>query len=453
MSAEASATTRSADILNDSRIMGMQWVILALCMVASMIEGFDIVIIAYTAPAISQDWGVQASELGVVFSAGVLGMTLGAMMLGGLADRYGRRIVVSGTLLTAGLATSAVVYTSTVTELVMLRVAAGIALGALVATLPALTGEFSPGRHRTLIIAILIASANIGGFAGGLIVAELIVEVGWKTIFLYTGLLTVAIAVLVWVLVPESIAFVIRRKPETALITVNRTLAYLGQQPVEHLPPVAAHAKTEAASVAALLSPNRRATTLLIWIAFFLSFLAVYFVSSWMPQVLTTAGLSQKEAIQGTTALPMGAILGNILIGWLAGKWGLARMMTGAFIVGALCMVALSVMHPVLPTMPFVLIWAILCLTGISLLGAFGNMYNVAMTVYPVHIRGTGMGWAAGLGRAGAVVSPTLAGLMIAVQLSMPTIFFLFAVPALLAGLCVAFISMRELTEAGRPTS
>src|SRR5690625_2133359 len=437
--------TAPSEILNPSRITPVQWIILILCMLASMIEGFDIVIIAYTAPAISQDLGVQSSELGVVFSAGVLGMTLGAMMLGGLADRYGRRVVVTGTLLVAGLATSAVMYSSSVTELVILRVIAGMALGALVATLPALTGEFSPGRHRTLIIATLIASANIGGFAGGLIVAELIASVGWKGIFIYTGLLTVGIAILVWLVVPESLAFVMRKKAD-ALETVNRTLTYMGQQPVDRLPPINTHAKTEKASVAALLGPARRATTLLVWIAFFLSFLAVYFVSSWMPPVLTAAGLSQKEAIQATTALPMGAILGNVLIGWLAGRWGLNRLMAAAFALGALCMAALSLMHPILPSLPFVAIWGILCLTGITLLGSFGNMYNVAITVYPAHIRGTGMGWAAGLGRAGAVVSPTLAGVMMAAQLSMPTVFFLFAIPALLAGVCVAFISMRELT-------
>lgn len=445
MSGGNSGTATPSEILNPSRITPVQWMILILCMFASMIEGFDIVIIAYTAPAISQDWGVQSSELGVVFSAGVLGMTLGAMMLGGLADRYGRRIVVSGTLLVAGLATSAVVYSSNVTELVILRVIAGMALGALVATLPALTGEFSPGRHRTLIIATLIASANIGGFSGGLIVAELIASVGWKGIFFYTGLLTVGIAILVWLLVPESLAFVMRKKTD-ALETVNRTLKYMGQQPVEQLPPITAHAKTEKASVAALLGPARRSTTLLLWVAFFLSFLAVYFVSSWMPPVLTAAGLSQKEAIQGTTALPMGAIIGNVLIGWLAGRWGLNRLMAVAFALGALCMAALSLMHPILPSLPFIAIWGMLCLTGITLLGSFGNMYNVAITVYPAHIRGTGMGWAAGLGRAGAVVSPTLAGVMMAAQLSMATVFFLFAIPALLAAVCVAFISMRELT-------
>lgn len=438
-------TAPSTEILHPSRISPMQWVILVLCMLASMIEGFDIVIIAYTAPAISQDWGVLSSELGMVFSAGVLGMTLGAMMLGGLADRFGRRIVVTGALLVAGLATSLVVYTSNVTELVIMRVVAGLALGALVATLPALTGEFSPGRHRTLIIATLIASANIGGFAGGLIVAELIASLGWKGIFLYTGLLTIAIAVIVWVMVPESLEFVRRKNANNTLDMVNRTLKYMGQQAVEQLPPLGAQVKAEKASVVALLIPARRATTLLIWVAFFLSFLAVYFVSSWMPPVLTAAGLSTKEAIQATTALPMGAIIGNILIGWLAGRWGLNRMMAGAFALGAICMAALSFMHSILPTLPFIVIWGILCLTGITLLGSFGNMYNVAITVYPAHIRGTGMGWAAGLGRAGAVASPTLAGLMMAAQLSMPTVFFLFAIPALLAAVCVAFISMREL--------
>ena len=437
------STSSNADILHPSKITPMQWVILFLCMVASMIEGFDIVVIAYTAPAISQDWSISSSELGVVFSAGVFGMTLGAMFLGGLADRFGRRIVVSTSLLVAGLATLAVAFSTNVTQLVIMRVAAGLALGALVATLPALAGEFSPGRHRTLIISILIASANLGGFAGGLIVAAIIADSGWQNIFLYTGVLTVATAVLVHFLVPETIAFVIRRHGQQALERVNRTLAYLGQMAVGQIAPVSATDSQEPASVKSLLAPSRRASTLLVWSAFFMSFLTVYFISSWMPQVLAGAGLSQQEAIQATTALPLGAIFGNLLIGSLAKWWSLKRLIVIAFVFGGICMAVLSATHTLLSELPFVIIWAMLLVTGTAMFGAFGNLYNVAMIVYPVQIRGTGLGWAAGLGRAGAVLSPTLAGVLMGIGLSMPSLFFFFAVPAFVAGLCVAYVRMQ----------
>lgn len=428
------------EVLHESNITPAQWLILALCMVASMIEGFDIVVIAYTAPAITTDWGVSSGELGVVFSAGVFGMTLGAMLLGGLADRFGRRTVVSATLMIAGLATLVVAYSSNVTELVALRVLAGLALGALVATLPALVGEFSPRRHRTLAIAVLLASANFGGFAGGLIVAAIIADSGWQAIFLVTGALTVITGVLIRALVPESIAYMIRQQGAGVLESVNRALAYIGQSPVAQLPAVVNRGGREAASVKSLLTPARRATTGLLWSAFFLAFLVVYFISSWMPQVLTGAGLSQQEAIRGTTALPLGAILGNLLIGGLAGWWPLKRLIIVGFGIGGTCMVALSGMSSVLESMPFALIWLLLLVTGTFLFGAFGNLFNVAMRVYPVQVRGTGLGWSAGLGRAGAVVSPMLAGVLIAAGLSIPTLFFLFALPGFAAALCVAFI-------------
>jgi len=432
------------DILHESKIFPVQWIILMLCMLGSMIEGFDIVIIAYTAPAISADWSVSSGELGMVFSAGVLGMTLGAMMLGGLADRFGRRIVVALSLLIAGLATLAVAFSSTVVELVVLRVIAGLALGALVATLPALVGEFCPRRHRTLFIAILLAAANFGGFAGGLIVAEVIDTQGWQRIFLYTGLLTLLVAILIQLLVPETIAFLSRCGRDDALDLVNRVLSRLGQRTITQLPILEDHQQQERGSVRALLAPRRRSATLLVWSAFFLAFLVVYFISSWMPQVLTGAGLSQQQSIQATTALPLGAIAGNIVIGWLAAWWPLRRLVILAFIIGGGCMAALSSMSSILGSLPFLLIWGILLVTGTFLFGAFGNLYNIAMIIYPAQIRGTGLGWAAGLGRAGAVVSPTLAGLLIAVGLSIPSLFFIFAIPAFLAAICVWFIRMSD---------
>ncbi len=438
------ASNRVPEILHINAITPVQWLILTLCMIASMIEGFDIVVIAYTAPAISQDLNIASSELGMVFSAGVFGMTLGAMFLASLADRYGRRIVVSSMLFIAGLATFAIIYSETAAELIALRAFAGIALGALVATLPALIGEYSPSRYRTLIISIMIASANFGGFAGGLIVAE-IIDQGWRQIFLYAGAFTMIIALMIQFLIPESPVFTIKRNRPGALEQVNKALSYIRQPVLSALPSLQHTTKQESSTVASLLTPERRSTTLLIWCAFFLAFLVVYFISSWMPQILSTAGLSQQQAIQGSTALPLGAIAGNILIGWLAARWPLGRLITIAFLIGAISMAILGGVQPYIQTIPFLLIWLILFITGVSVLGAFGNLYNVSMAVYPVHIRGTGLGWSAGLGRAGAVSSPILAGFLVAAGLSTPTLFFLFAAPALIAAWNVSNIKIKEL--------
>ena len=440
-----SAVAASDDILHESNITLMQWVILLLCMIASMIDGFDIVIIAYSAPAISQDWGISAKALGVVLSAGLLGMTVGAMLLSWVADRYGRCKVTSLALFVAGLATAAVIYTDTVTELVVLRLIAGLALGVLVAALPTLVGEFSPRRHRTLIVSTLIAAASAGAVIGGLICAALIADHGWQSIFLYAGVLSLVLSVLIQLVIPESIAFTIKRKPEGVLEKINRTLVQIGQAPIEQLPPVSAAASQESATVLSLLTPARRATTLLSWTAFFFGFVVVYFLSSWMPQILVKAGMTQAQAIQATAVIPFGSIIGTVLIGWLA-KWRqLGRLIAIAFVIGALCIFAFSSILHDLASLSVAMIWTMLFMIGVSLMGAFSNLYALALTVYPVQIRSTGVGWSAGLGRAGAVISPTIAGVMIGMGVSMPSLFLYFAIPAFVSALCVSFIRMQEL--------
>ncbi|MYM62919.1 MFS transporter [Pseudomaricurvus sp. HS19] len=439
-------TTRTLELLHESRLTPKQYLILILGMLASMIEGFDIVVISYTAPAISADWGVPAAEMGLVFSSGVLGMTLGAMFLSWLADRYGRRIMVSLTLLISGVATCAVVFASNAVELVILRAIAGLALGVLVASLAPLIGEFSPLRHRILIVSILVAAASAGAMLGGLLTAAYISSIGWQGIFLYAGLITVVLGVLIQWLVPESIAFVMKRDPQRALAKVNRTLQYIGQRTVAELPALSIAASQESASVKSLLVTHRRWPTLLTWSAFFTGFVVVYFISSWMPQVLSNAGLSQERAIQGTTAIPFGSLFGTMLIGWMTRWLGLNQLVAINFALGTLCIFAMAVLVNDIGTLPFELVWSMLFIIGITLMGAFSNLYNVVLVIYPAQIRSTGLGWAAGLGRAGAVISPVLAGLLIGLEVSMPMLFVCFALPALAAALCVLATPMRELS-------
>lgn len=445
MSDPTTTVTTPDDLLHESKITPVQFGILVLCYIAYILDGFDVVIISFTAPAISADWGIAADQLGLVFSAGVLGMTLGAMFLSSLADLYGRRLTVTAMLLLSGVATFGVIYVTTVPQLIVLRLVAGLGLGALVATLAPLCGEYSPKRYRTLILAILFSGGAMGPVLGGLITAPLVVEYGWRPIFQYAGLVTILLGVLVYLIVPESMAYLIRRQPEQALPKVNRILRYIGQRPVEQLPEVDVAAAQESASVVSLLIPSRRARTLMIWLTFFLAFLTVYFLTSWVPQILVNVGFSQEQAIQGTVLIPLGSVLGTMVFGWLARWFALNRIIAVVFVIGALCIALLSGLLRSYDGGSYALIWAMLLLVGITLMGAFTNLYTVAMTMYPAQVRSTGLGWAAGLGRGGAVISPALAGFLIVLGVSMPSLFLYFAVPALLAAAGAAFVSMKEM--------
>ncbi|MCK9563668.1 MAG: MFS transporter [Bacteroidales bacterium] len=446
VSEAVSATAVPDDIIAESFFSPMQLVVLAVCFVANVIEGFDVVVVAHAAPAITADWGVSSTQLGITLSAGVLGMTLGAMFLSSLSDLFGRRVVLSGMMLLAGVATWCVTYTDNVTELMVLRLVAGLGLGGMLATIVPLVGEYSPRRYRTLSLAITFAGASLGPIIGGLISAQLITVYGWKAIFEVAGVLTVVMGVVIYLVVPESIAYIIKRKPEGALERVNRILVYIGQQPVASLPPTALAEAQESASVVSLLKGHRRLKTLAIWGAFFLSFAAVYFLHSWIPQVLSNAGFSQQRAIQGAVVASSGSIVGTLVFGWLGRWWDLNRVIAVAFAVGAVGLVMLSVLFQYVDGSAYLLVWAILFLVGVTVMGGFANLYTIATLIYPAQIRSTGVGWAAGLGRFGAVISPALAGFLIAAGVTMPVLFLSFAVPTLMAVVCVVLVPLREMS-------
>lgn len=439
------AAVPADDLIHETRITPRQWLIMLLCFIAYVLDGFDIAVISFAAPAISKDWGIAAQQLGLVFSAGVLGMTLGAMFLASLADLYGRRLIVSLMLGLAGLATCGVYFTSTVPQLIAMRLIAGLGLGALVAALAPLVGEYSPRRYRALILSIMFSAAALGPVIGGMIAAPLMLTLGWKSIFLYAGLLTLLTGALIYLLVPESLAFILRRRPTDALHTVNRILRTIGQSPVDALPVQQGETRRESASVISLLLPARRATTLLTWLTFFVAYASVYFLTSWVPQVLASSGFTHQEAIRGAVLLAFGSVIGTTLWGALARWQPLNRIIAAVFVVGGLGIVTLGLMLREPQAVPVSLVWLALFLIGISLMGGFANLYTVALTIYPVQVRSTGLGWAAGLGRGGAVISPAIAGMLIAAEVSASALFLCFALPTFFAAVCVRRIRLQEL--------
>jgi AAHS family 4-hydroxybenzoate transporter-like MFS transporter len=435
----------SDDLLHESRISPRQWVILALCFLSNLLDGFDVVVMSFTAPAISAQWSIPADQLGLVFSAGVLGMTLGAMFIAPLADVYGRRVMVSLLLFVSGAATLSVAFAASVTHLVILRFIAGVGLGALVAAIAPLIGEYSPRKHRTVIVALVFSAGPMGPVVGGFLAANLIPTYGWESLFLGAGILTILLGALIYTLVPESMAFILKRAPGDALTRINKILAMIGQALIERLPAIAPGATRESATVTSLLVPARRSRTLLIWSTFFLVLATAYFYASWLPQVLVRAGLPQDQAIRAAAVMATGGVVGAISFASLA-KWRpLNVILAIAFATGGLVAGSISLFVDQLDTTPMALLWVAMFLIGMTVMGGLTSLYTVALTIYPAQVRSTGVGWAAGLGRGGAVLSPALAGFMISAGVTTPALFVYFAIPALAAAVCVAYVKMQEL--------
>lgn len=431
------------ELLDSRRITPRQFCVIFLCFFGMLLDGLDIVIISFTAPSISQDWGLGSGQLGVVFSSGLVGMTIGAMFMSSIADIHGRRLLVSAALVVAGLSTLAVCYANSVTELMILRFIAGIGLGTLMAVLPALGGEFSPRVHRTFILSIMVSGTSVGSVLGGLIAAPFIPAFGWRALYLYTGIVITLTGFVFYAVVPESLQYLLSREKADPLGKINRVLLYLKQQPATSLPEQETTV-VESASVKSLLTPSRRNTTFLTWGAFFMGFASMYFMTSWFPKLFVDAGIPQQESIHAVVILTFGSIFGAMATGWMAKRWQLNYLLAIAFAIAAALVVVLSMVLRQ-PEGALTLIWILSFLIGLTLYGGFANLYTIALAIYPPQVRITGVGWCYGLGRAGAIISPTAAGLLLGLGMSSPNVLAIFAITVAIAAILVHRIKLKEL--------
>jgi len=434
----------SSEILNARKITPIQYCILILCFYSMMLNGFDILIISFTAPAISQELSVSSQQLGLVFSAALLGMAMGAMLMASIADIYGRRLVVSGALIASGLSTLAVFWIESATQLMTLRFIAGLGLGTMVAVIPGLGGEYSPMENRSFILSILVAGVSIGSVLGGLISAWALPLFGWRNLYLYAGIMITLTGVVFLLVVPESIQYTLTRRRGIALDKINRTLRYIGQNPISELPAESAQSG-EPATVKSLLTPRRRSNTLLAWSCFFMAFASMYFMTSWLPKLLVESGISAALAIQAVVILNFGAITGTIGIGLLSRWWPLKKLLIVAFALATLLMLALSLTIRSTDDTMILWIWLLSFVVGICLNGGFGNLYTIALTIYPAQIRITGLGWCIGLGRGGAIISPALAGILLGVGVSSANVLAFFAIIAALAAVFTSRVKAQEM--------
>ncbi len=419
--------------------MGLaQLALLGICFFLNMVDGFDVLAMSFAAPTLADDWSLSPQRLGIVFSAGVLGMTLGAMLLAPVTDRIGRRPMILLAVLVMGCAMFCTGYATNLPTMVALRVVTGLAIGAMLASLTALVSEFFPDRHRNLAVGVMLAGYPLGAVLGGALAAVLIPQYGWQGVFFAGGLMTLGTLPLVWRLVPESVQFLASRRRPNSLARINQILQQLGHKALDDLPVLAD--EPPPARVRSLLEGQYREATLRLWCSFFLCFGTLYFLLSWIPKLLVDAGIPLNQAIYAGIAFNLGGAGGNLLMGWASGRFGLQRtilvfnlMAAAGMLVFASASLAVS---------------SLLLLTGFIGLfqqGGFVGFYMVAARVYPAEIRTTGVGWGIGLGRFGAVIAPYMAGLLIGAGWSGNLLFVLFSVPLIIGGLVVLTIRAGEL--------
>ncbi|WP_150253116.1 MFS transporter [Nocardiopsis deserti] len=416
--------------LDDGGMSRMQWTAVAVCVLLNVLDGFDVLVMAFTSDAVSEEWGLSGAQLGLLLSAGLAGMALGSLFLAPLADRIGRRsmILVGLVLAATGMGLSAI--SQSALQLGMLRLFTGVGIGGILAASNVLAAEYANRRWRGLAVSLNSTGYAVGATAGGVVAAALQSDGGWRTVFALGAVATALLVPVVLWRLPESLAFLLTRDSSRALERVNGLLGRMGQPPLDRLPETATEEARPAPGIARILAPGLRRNTLLTWCGFFLVMFGFYFVTSWTPKLLAEAGMSATQDVTGGVLLNLGGILGTALLGLLAARYALRNVLVTYTVTTA---VLLCLFVPALSVYGLVL--ALGALIGVFVNGCVAGLYALTPSVYEPSVRATGVGWGIGVGRIGAIVSPLVAGWLLDAGWTPANLFLLVAGVLLLGGL------------------
>ncbi|WP_053268825.1 MFS transporter [Pseudomonas chlororaphis] len=385
-----------------------QCLAIGICIVLNMIDGFDVLVMAFTAASVSAEWGLNGAQVGLLLSAGLFGMAAGSLFIAPWADRFGRRPLILFCLALSGLGMLLSALSQTPLQLALLRGLTGLGIGGILASSNVIASEYSSKRWRGLAVSLQSTGYALGATLGGLLAVWLLGHWGWRSVFLFGGVVTWLVIPLVLLWLPESLDFLLARRPGNALARVNRLARRLEQPELEQLPPEVPRQPGAPSGFGQLLAPAMRRTTLLIWLLFFLVMFGFYFVMSWTPKLLVAAGLSAQQGITGGVLLSVGGIFGAALIGGLASRWPLGRVLALFMLITAgLLVLFVGSASSIAAALGLGL------LIGLFSNGCVAGLYALSPMVYDASVRATGVGWGIGIGRIGAILSPTVAGFLL----------------------------------------
>ena len=420
----------------------VQILAVTICVVINMLDGFDVLVMAFTAPSIAAEWSLEPQSIGILLSAGLFGMSAGSLFIAPLADRLGRRnnILICLSIISVGMFASA--FTNSVPELAAARVVTGLGIGGALASLTTITAEYSSYKRQGFAISMVQSGYPVGATIGGTIAAFLIVAYGWRSVYVFGAVCTLLMIPLVLRYLPESLEFLIERKPRNALGKVNQLLAKLGMEQLAEMPDSRQTADTHKGRVLDLVSAPLRTSTLLLWCAFFMVMLSFYFVLSWTPTLLTEAGLRAEQGISGGVLMNIGGIIGGATLGYLTARFS-AHRLTGLYMV--LCVVFMTVFGLLDGYLSPMLVVGFV--VGYFIFGSIIGLYSIAPDIYDTSVRNTGMGWAIGIGRFGGIIGPSAAGFLLAQGWTGAQCFYAFGIPLLIAMAAVLLLKAQQGTR------
>jgi len=403
--AGASGGSNPVAVINDTPMGLRQMMVVLLMVMLNALDGFDVLSSAFAAPGIAADWGIERGALGIMLSAELVGMGFGSVILGGLADKIGRKPTMLICLFVMAIGMYMAHNAASLTPITIWRFITGLGIGGMLAATNAVVAETTSKQGRSISMALYVIGYPLGGVIGGFAAQGwLLVEYDWRAVFLFGSVVTAIMIPLVFLLVPETPAFLAMQKKPGALDKVNASLRAYSKPAIAALPAVLETGpKPRVTDI--LSKPKLRKVTLLLAFGYMFHTLTFYYILKFAPTIVAGAGYSQPDAASSLTYANIGGALGGFLFGFLLRRFDIKGPTVGAALLGVLAVAWFGLGHDSLSE------WRIAAFfTMFFLNAAIVGFYAAFARGFPAYARGSGTGFVLGVGRMGAAGSPIIAG-------------------------------------------
>ncbi|MFW1857456.1 MFS transporter [Acinetobacter defluvii] len=429
-------------VIDRDKLSPLQWLVFFLGFLVFFCDGLDTGIIGFVAPSLLDAWGITKPQLAPVLSAALVGMSIGAIISGPLADKFGRKKVIVSTTLLFALFTILCGFATSTNDLMIYRFITGIGLGAAMPNISTIVSEYMPSKRKAFLTGIAGCGFMLGISCGGVLSAFLLESLGWSKVIIIGGVIPVILAVVLMLKLPESTQYLVKKNQTAqAKSILEKIQGQTFASDVQFRLAATETNNTDESPVKQVLGKYLWGSSML-WLCCFMSLLVFYLLTSWMPTILKTAGFSTQQFSLIAAIFPFGGVIGATIMGYYMDKTNPTNVIKYSYLLAFLLFLLTGFVSS------NILLFGIsIFLIGALLAGAQSSLLPLSAMFYPSTCRAVGVSWMHGIGRVGAILGAFFGSLIFTFELSLSGIFYVLAIPTLISFIALSLKVMGEKSK------